>query len=255
MQPDSIIPNPANPQSLNRFGYVLNNPVQYVDPSGNIPIDCYDGKYCGAPKLPAQKPKFKKLPVEDPDWIQWFGATEAAYEDHLNYLKDPATSFNYDGYCQGYHCGIDFGGAWGNPVYAGLYGTVIDQNLGKGGYYIIIGVGDYQVLYQALDGNFQVPIGANVTPNTIIAGIGNHSANPDGGNTHLHLEVRYSSTGRNDFKDRMANPLLFMNLSQYEQLKSKVPVSPLKNITFHGSVTDPLLQMSPIRRGGPVLWE
>ncbi|MEE8414588.1 MAG: RHS repeat-associated core domain-containing protein, partial [Dehalococcoidales bacterium] len=33
---DPIIPNPSNPQSYNRYSYVLNNPLKYVDPSGNI---------------------------------------------------------------------------------------------------------------------------------------------------------------------------------------------------------------------------
>ncbi len=34
-QPDSIVPNPYNPQSLNRYSYTLNNPVRYTDPSGH----------------------------------------------------------------------------------------------------------------------------------------------------------------------------------------------------------------------------
>jgi RHS repeat-associated protein len=33
--PDTIIPDPANPQSLNRFSYVLNNPLRLVDPTGH----------------------------------------------------------------------------------------------------------------------------------------------------------------------------------------------------------------------------
>jgi len=44
---DTIVPGYANPQSLNRFSYVTNNPLRYIDPSGNIPIDCYnDPSYC-----------------------------------------------------------------------------------------------------------------------------------------------------------------------------------------------------------------
>jgi RHS repeat-associated protein len=40
---DSIVPDPADPQSLNRYGYVLNNPHRYVDPSGHddTSIDFY----------------------------------------------------------------------------------------------------------------------------------------------------------------------------------------------------------------------
>jgi len=32
---DTIIPDPANPQTLNRYSYVVNNPVNYSDPSGH----------------------------------------------------------------------------------------------------------------------------------------------------------------------------------------------------------------------------
>ena len=37
IQPDTLLPDPYNPQALNRYAYVLNNPVKYTDPSGNIP--------------------------------------------------------------------------------------------------------------------------------------------------------------------------------------------------------------------------
>jgi len=36
-QADTIIPNPANPQDLNRYTYVRNNPIKYNDPTGNDP--------------------------------------------------------------------------------------------------------------------------------------------------------------------------------------------------------------------------
>lgn len=34
ISPDTIIPNPANPQCFNRFSYCLNNPLKYIDPIG-----------------------------------------------------------------------------------------------------------------------------------------------------------------------------------------------------------------------------
>ncbi len=37
LQPDTIVPNPGNPGSLNRYSYVLNNPLRYRDPSGHAP--------------------------------------------------------------------------------------------------------------------------------------------------------------------------------------------------------------------------
>ena len=43
ISPDSIVPDPLNPQSLNRYSYCLNNPLRYVDPSG------HEGEFPGAP--------------------------------------------------------------------------------------------------------------------------------------------------------------------------------------------------------------
>ncbi len=34
-QPDTVMPNPKKPQSLNRYSYVLNNPLRYADPTGH----------------------------------------------------------------------------------------------------------------------------------------------------------------------------------------------------------------------------
>jgi RHS repeat-associated protein len=38
IQPDTLVPDPLNPQAWNRFSYCYNNPVSYVDPSGHIPF-------------------------------------------------------------------------------------------------------------------------------------------------------------------------------------------------------------------------
>ena len=37
IQADSIVPAPGNPQSLNRYAYVYNNPLRYTDPTGFEP--------------------------------------------------------------------------------------------------------------------------------------------------------------------------------------------------------------------------
>lgn len=43
IQPDTIIPNPANPQSLNRYSYVYNSPINFNDPTGHDPWWCTGG--------------------------------------------------------------------------------------------------------------------------------------------------------------------------------------------------------------------
>ena len=37
--PDILIPNPSNPQDLNRYSYVRNNPTNLTDPDGHEPHD------------------------------------------------------------------------------------------------------------------------------------------------------------------------------------------------------------------------
>ncbi|MCI0396185.1 MAG: hypothetical protein L0332_09760, partial [Chloroflexi bacterium] len=46
---DTIVPNPANPQTLNRYSYVLNSPLRYNDPTGHscdAPVDQPEATSC-----------------------------------------------------------------------------------------------------------------------------------------------------------------------------------------------------------------
>ena len=42
LSPDTLVPEPGNPQSLNRYSYVLNNALRYTDPTGHVQA-CADG--------------------------------------------------------------------------------------------------------------------------------------------------------------------------------------------------------------------
>ncbi len=71
LQADTIVPNPANPQSLNRYAYALGNPLYYVDPSGHRPC----GPYCdvsemsedGSPSPPSVPPQGLLAPLQPDD--------------------------------------------------------------------------------------------------------------------------------------------------------------------------------------------
>ena len=46
---DTIVPEPGNPQSLNRYSYVLNNPLKFTDPTGHSNcLECVGGGAGGA---------------------------------------------------------------------------------------------------------------------------------------------------------------------------------------------------------------
>jgi murein DD-endopeptidase MepM/ murein hydrolase activator NlpD len=243
------------------------NPLKYVDPSGHVNCDVYHGDPtdCGVsdkwydPKF-GQNSRFQfyRLPVNgyEIDWIQWYGGTETAHQAHLN-----NDSLGYDAYAQGFYAGIDLGANWGTPVYAGVYGVVVSIGRGGSGDWIIsIDNGDFRIRFQHLDGDFFVEVGDSVTPSTIIGGVGNPTVDPNDGNVHFHLEIRYSSTGVDDFKNRLDNPLLYMDEYLFADIKDieSLMRADHPNITFSypegNPQIDPLLQHHPIIRGGPILW-
>jgi RHS repeat-associated protein len=38
ISPDTVVPDPMNPQTFNRYSYCLNNPLKYTDPIGGIVV-------------------------------------------------------------------------------------------------------------------------------------------------------------------------------------------------------------------------
>ncbi len=50
LQADTIVPGAGNPQAYNRYAYVLNNPLRFMDPTGHAPCD--GEETCGKPRPP-----------------------------------------------------------------------------------------------------------------------------------------------------------------------------------------------------------
>jgi RHS repeat-associated protein len=60
---DTIIPNPADPQSLNRYSWVLGNPLGFVDPSGHLQVCNGRGTVCADAE---ESPLYRS-----PRFLQW----------------------------------------------------------------------------------------------------------------------------------------------------------------------------------------
>ncbi len=72
------MPSPGNPQSLNRFAYVVNNPLGLVDPSGHTPMLTAGGGYAVIPYTP---PSFMPIPGWSPSsqYSEWSGSRSSSY--------------------------------------------------------------------------------------------------------------------------------------------------------------------------------
>jgi len=71
-QPDTIVPKPENPQAYNRYSYVYNNPLRYVDPTGHF-SDEELFAYFGVTSLD----ELRALFGWDEDWVSMLRSTEA----------------------------------------------------------------------------------------------------------------------------------------------------------------------------------
>ncbi|OYX25844.1 MAG: hypothetical protein B7Z06_06640, partial [Flavobacteriales bacterium 32-35-8] len=78
LQPDNYVQDPTNTQNYNRYGYVLNNPLKYIDPSGEqTSPDC---DTCGGSNLDNTQygNGIIKSILEDPNVKEWLSRNFSA---------------------------------------------------------------------------------------------------------------------------------------------------------------------------------
>jgi RHS repeat-associated protein len=66
LQPDTLIPQPNNPQSFNRYSYVTNRPINFNDPTGHI--EQCEGQECDRPTVEEQLSALKKTIKDKYKW-------------------------------------------------------------------------------------------------------------------------------------------------------------------------------------------
>jgi len=82
---DTIVPDPANPQSFNRYSYCVNNPLKYVDPSGN-------DYYLALLQYYSNKPQVTDYvtggdPVSQIYGYSWYDREYTAWQGELNTIQ------------------------------------------------------------------------------------------------------------------------------------------------------------------------
>jgi RHS repeat-associated protein len=83
--PDTIIPQQQGTQAWDRYAYVSNSPIRYIDPSGHG-VDCGMGEDCS---------EIEEITVDDvetlwdPSTVVYVNDTQAAALAFLHYLNDP----------------------------------------------------------------------------------------------------------------------------------------------------------------------
>ena len=228
LTPDTIVPDPKNPQSLNRYSYVNNNPINFSDPSGHR--ECASGNWCAAGSAeshyqpPTQLPMVTKLwiDINSKTKIQLYGNTNAAFNQEIG-----DSSYAYS---QGFHGGLDLLAPPGTEVIAGIRGRVHwvgDRAYGPNYVVIEISANTYIVLGH-LSG-IKVQVGQNVTADSVVGEVADR-VDVD----HLHVEF-WTGPGENIQPRTIEVPYQYMSpevKTQFLGLMTNMNIDD-NRITFH----------------------
>ncbi|MEO0565961.1 MAG: M23 family metallopeptidase [Chloroflexota bacterium] len=167
--------------------------------------------------MPGNKRLIPRHFLNQTNFFQYFGNNSFAYLY--------GRQFNYHGFAQGLHSGLDYGsntGGGGVKVYAGVHGTYVKtlhDSKGRGwNHQVRVQTEDgHLLIYQHINpGQFQA--GQEITPDTVVGTI--NSGFPNNGD-HLHWEIRFNNQAW------IVNPLAFMTPKLVDEIVEKfVPDRP-----------------------------
>jgi murein DD-endopeptidase MepM/ murein hydrolase activator NlpD len=211
LTPDPIIPDPKNPQSFNRYSYVLNQPTKYIDPSGHN-WECPDPDGCGSggsSSVPLPPPA--DLPPEpEPDPLDCLILQQCPPDVPLPLGGNPGWTNPYD--LDIGHNGLDIISGTETALLALGKGTVVAVGEGSLSGFIIIVEYKYEdlppsvasslglkpgqslfVQYQHMAGKSPIAPGDIVSAGQVIGTMGGTGDNSSG--PHLHVEIRVGESG------------------------------------------------------------
>jgi RHS repeat-associated protein len=115
ISPDSIVPNPRNPQDLNRYSYVRSNPLRHTDPSGQVLCggvnECSGGGYQAYSYYMSVQDT--QTAVENAGKVVQAGAVGVLTLLGADFISDAADTVTYAA-----------SGQWGNAAISGLAAVV-----------------------------------------------------------------------------------------------------------------------------------
>ncbi len=133
-QPDTIVPEPGNPQALNRYSYVNNRPTVLIDPTGHVAhpncqgsgaaiADCGVDDWYGYEDYAIRK-QLRELGQREGDKVA------RALLDVVSALFEPADYIATIGACLSGDCSLLALGAMALPVVPGAVGRNADEAAG-----------------------------------------------------------------------------------------------------------------------------
>jgi RHS repeat-associated protein len=201
VSPDSIIPNPGNSISFDRFAYVRNNPLRFTDPNGHDPhcVLAMDDQCVRMSDKRTIEPHFTQEEIDIAFNKSYAGLGWTNEQILLHRMSHPihgswevSSSF---GAKRGdkYHPGVDF---TGDPdiysVYSGKVVAVTDSDEDMG-LKVVVEMDINGELFYAVYGHLKeanVGIGQEVGSDTILGVMGETGTT---GGVHLHFEIRKSA--------------------------------------------------------------